>query len=41
MYIETDVPERYITNIVKGKNVVVEFPILGKTIDAKMPINVK
>ena len=36
MYIETDVPERYITNIVKGKNVVVEFPILGKTIDAKI-----
>jgi len=36
MYIETDVPERYIADVVKNKNVQVEFPILGKTIDAKI-----
>ncbi len=36
MYIETDVPERYISNVVSGKNVQVEFPILGKSMDAKI-----
>lgn len=36
MYIETDVPEKYITNISKNKKVQVEFPILGKTMDAKI-----
>lgn len=36
MYIETDVPERFISDIVVGKNVIVEFPILGKTMDAKI-----
>lgn len=36
MYIETDVPERYITSISEGKTVKVEFPILNKTIDAKV-----
>ena len=36
MYIETDVPESYISNVTKGKDVEVEFPILGKTIDAKI-----
>lgn len=36
MYIETDVPERYISNVTKNKNVEVEFPILGKKIDAKV-----
>ncbi len=36
MYIETDVPERYISNITPGKNVQVEFPILGKKMDAKI-----
>jgi membrane fusion protein, multidrug efflux system len=36
MYIEVDVPERYITNVVSGKNVQVNFPILGKTMDAKV-----
>ena len=34
MYIETDVPESYITSVIKNKNVIVEFPVLGKTIDA-------
>jgi RND family efflux transporter MFP subunit len=36
MYIETDVPERYISQITKDKKVTVEFPILGKTIETKV-----
>ncbi|GAL70527.1 efflux RND transporter periplasmic adaptor subunit [Jejuia pallidilutea] len=36
MYIETDVPERYITDITKGKDVKVNFPVLGKEMDAKI-----
>ncbi len=36
MYIETDVPERYISNVVPGKNVEVEFPILGEKMNAKV-----
>jgi len=34
MYIETDVPESYISNVTKDKKVIVEFPILGKTVNA-------
>jgi RND family efflux transporter MFP subunit len=36
MYIETDVPERYVSDIIKGKDVKVEFPVLGKEVDAKV-----
>jgi len=36
MYIETDVPESYISNVTKNKNVQVEFPVLGKTMEAKI-----
>ena len=36
MYIETDVPESYITSVTQGKKVAVEFPVLGKSIDAKV-----
>ena len=36
MYIETEVPERYINNITEGKNVEVYFPVLGKTFTAKV-----
>ncbi|WP_136482390.1 efflux RND transporter periplasmic adaptor subunit [Cognatitamlana onchidii] len=36
MYIETDVPERYVTDITKGKEVKVYFPVLGKEIDTKV-----
>jgi multidrug efflux pump subunit AcrA (membrane-fusion protein) len=36
MYIETDVPETYISSVTKGKNVQVNFPILGKSLDAKI-----
>ena len=32
MYIQTDVPESYITSIVDGKEVEVMFPVLGKTL---------
>lgn len=31
MYIETDVPERYIAGVTKGKVVEIEFPVIGKT----------
>ncbi len=36
MYIETEVPERYIADVTVGKNVQVEFPVLGKTIETKV-----
>jgi len=36
MYIETDVPESYIADVTKNKEVQVEFPILGKTMNAKI-----
>jgi len=36
MYIETDVPESYLGNVTKNKNVQVEFPVLGKTMNAKI-----
>ena len=36
MYIETNVPESYITNVIPGKDVQVNFPILGKTLEAKI-----
>jgi len=36
MYIETDVPERHLTTITKDKNVEIEFPVLGKSINSKI-----
>lgn len=36
MYIETDVPESYVPSVTKGKNVTVDFPILGKSLDTKI-----
>ncbi|WP_452220190.1 efflux RND transporter periplasmic adaptor subunit [Lacinutrix salivirga] len=36
MYIETEVPERYITDVKKDKAVEVMFPVLGKTIQSKI-----
>ena len=36
MYIETDVPENYISSVKKGRNVTVEFPVLGTSIDTKI-----
>jgi len=36
MYIVTDVPEKYVSNITINKRVEVEFPVLGKKIDSKV-----
>ena len=36
MYIETEVPESYITSISEGKEVKVHFPVLNKSIDTKV-----
>ncbi len=36
MYIETDVPEKYIAIIKRGEKVRVEFPIIDKKIDSKV-----
>jgi RND family efflux transporter MFP subunit len=36
MYVETEVPERYVANVIKGKNVTVELPVLGKRIETKI-----
>lgn len=36
MYIETDVPERYLTSVTKGKQVNVELPVLNKTVTTKI-----
>jgi len=36
MYIETEIPEKYLPTVVKNKSVIVNFPILGKTIHAKI-----
>jgi RND family efflux transporter MFP subunit len=36
MYIETDVPESYITSVTEGKTVQVDFPVLGTTMDAEV-----
>lgn len=36
MYIKTDVPETYISNVTKNKEVQVEFPVLGKSIISKV-----
>ncbi|MGG8496699.1 efflux RND transporter periplasmic adaptor subunit [Tenacibaculum sp. TC6] len=36
MYIETDVPESYITSVKKGKEVQVDFPVLGKTVTSSV-----
>ncbi|MAY21880.1 MAG: efflux transporter periplasmic adaptor subunit [Flavobacteriaceae bacterium] len=36
MYIETEVPERYVKDVTKGKKVKATFPVLGKTIDTEV-----
>ena len=36
MHIETDVPERHIANITNNKEALVEFPVLGKKLTAKV-----
>ncbi|KGL58741.1 efflux RND transporter periplasmic adaptor subunit [Polaribacter sp. Hel1_85] len=34
MYVEAEVPERYITSIQKNKEVKIEFPVLGSTVNS-------
>ncbi len=36
MYIEAVIPEKYLTNVKKGKDVEVYFPVLGTTMNAKI-----
>ena len=36
MYIETEVPERYISDVTRNKSVEVELPVIGKKIDSKI-----
>jgi membrane fusion protein, multidrug efflux system len=36
MYIKADVPERYITTVLPGKDVAVELPMIGETINSKV-----
>ncbi len=36
MYIETEVPERYVADVTKGKSVTVDIPVLGKTMETKI-----
>ena len=36
MYIATNVPESHISSVTKNKNVIVELPVLGKTINTKI-----
>ncbi|MDR5591563.1 efflux RND transporter periplasmic adaptor subunit [Christiangramia sp. SM2212] len=36
MYIKTDIPESYISNVTKGKTVEVTFPVLGDTVETKI-----
>lgn len=36
MYIKADVPERYLSSIVPGKEVSINFPVLGKTITSEV-----
>lgn len=36
MYIVSDVPEKYVSNITKNKRVEVEFPVLNKKIESKV-----
>ncbi len=36
MYIEVEVPESYVSNVVKGKKVEVDIPVLGETINTKI-----
>ena len=36
MYVEAEVPERYVTSIQKNKEVKIEFPVLGTSINSKV-----
>ncbi len=36
MYVQAEVPERYLPSIKKGTEVIVEFPVIGKTVKGKV-----
>ncbi len=36
MYVEAEVPERYVSTVKKGTNVSVDIPVIGKTLTAKV-----
>ena len=36
MYIQTDVPEKHLTNVRKNKDVIINFPVLNKTIKSNI-----
>ncbi|UOX35183.1 efflux RND transporter periplasmic adaptor subunit [Flavobacterium sediminilitoris] len=36
MYLEAEVPEKYVSSIKKGSDVIVDFPILGESLDTKI-----
>jgi len=36
MFVDTDVPENYIGSVTNDKKAIVEFPVLGKTIESKV-----
>jgi RND family efflux transporter MFP subunit len=36
MYVEADIPERYLGNVTKGKKVTVEFPVLGTKVESNV-----
>jgi len=36
VYVETDVPERYVASVIKGKSVEMYFPVLGETMEAEV-----
>lgn len=36
MYINSDIPETYISNVTEGKSVEVSFPVLGDTVETKV-----
>ncbi len=36
MYLEADIPESYVASVKKGKSVIVEFPLLGTSVNTKV-----
>lgn len=36
MYLEADIPESYVASVKKGKSVIVEFPVLGTSVNTKV-----
>lgn len=36
MYLEADIPETYVASVKKGKSVIVEFPVLGTSVNTKV-----